>query len=139
MRPFLITFALLLSFNQFAFSQKIKSDGYKVTLVKIEKFELKFMGEIQTGYAGTIIVKSKDSQQGTYTFYLPQLDSKFSHIAFKDVNGQLALPRIYYDEDTKTFSFHEGTDKAGSEKVKSDKTVEDLVLSGAIIWLKIPK
>lgn len=135
----ILTLTLLITLSILGFGQKLKSDGFEVSIKSFEKQEIDFFGKTQEIYVGIIKVKSKDSQKGEYRIYFPKMDGKFSHLTIRNSQDQILEPRLYYDEDSKSFKYYQGTDKEASEKVLSNESVEEIILSGAIIWLKIEK
>lgn len=135
----ILALSLLITLSTIGFGQKLKSDGFEISIKSIEKQETDFFGKKQEIYVGIVKVKSKDSQKGEYRFYFPKMDGKFSHLTIRNSQDQILEPRLYYDEENKSFKYHEGTDKEAKEKVLSDKSIEEIILSGALIWLKIDK
>ena len=121
------------------FSQKIKSEVFEVSFKKFEKKEIDFFGKKQFVYTGIIKVKSKDFQKGLYRFYLPIMDGEISHLTIRDAEDKILQPRLYYDKEKTSFKFYQGTEKESSEKVKSDASTKELILSGMLIWLKLNK
>ena len=135
----ILTLILLITISTFGYGQKLKSEGFEVSIKSFEKQEIEFFGKKQEIYVGIIKVKSKDSQKEEYRFYFPKMDGKFSHLTIRNIHDQILEPRLYYDEENKSFKYHQGTDKEASGKVMSDESIEEIVLSGALIWLKIEK
>lgn len=134
-----LTLTLLITLSTIGFGQKLKSDGFEVTIKFFEKQEMNFFGKKQEIYVGIVKVKSKDSQKGEYRFYFPKMDGKFSHLTIRNSQDQILEPRLYYDEENKSFKYHHGTEQEASDKILSDKSIEEIILSGALIWLKIDK
>lgn len=132
---FILTLSLLFVISTFAFSQKLKSKGFDVSIKSFEKQEVDFMGEKQEIYFGIVKVKSRDSQKGEYRFYLPKMNGKFSHLTIRNLQDQILEPRLYYNDEDKSFSYM----NEGNDKVLSEKSTEDIVLSGVLIWLGIEK
>ena len=135
----ILTLTLLITISTLGFGQKLNSDGFEVSIKSFEKKEMEFFGKKQEIYVGIIKVKSKDSQKGEYRFYFPKMDGKFSHLTIRNSQDQILDPRLYYDEENKSFIYHQGTEKEASDNVISDKTIKEIVLSGALIWLEIEK
>ena len=135
----LLTLTLLTAFANTGFSQKLKSDGFKLSFKSFEKREMGFCGKKKEIYAGIVKVKSKDSLKGVYRFYFPKIDDKINILTILDNQKKVLKPRLYFDEEIKTFVYYQGTDKEGKEKLSDDISVEEIVLSGMLIWLRIKK
>lgn len=116
-------------------AQKLKSDNWEISFEKFEKQEVTFMGKKQIIYSGILKVKKDKKEQGTYRFYLPQLDGKLSHLTIRDMEDKILDPRLYYNSDDKTFVYYQGTPKEKKVAPLKSKNVKDLILSGMLIWL----
>jgi hypothetical protein len=138
MKP-ILALALLLAICTFSFGQKLKADKVTVSFKSFEKQEVEFFGKTQEIYFGIINVKSKDSQKGDYRVYFPKMDGQFSHLTIRNMEDKILDPRLYYDKENNSFKTFIGTDKESNDKILSNKTTEEIMLSGVLIWLKIEK
>ncbi len=136
MRLLLLLMTFFLCFT-ISLGQKIKSDGYEISFKSIEIKEIEISKIKHEIYSGIIKVKAKNGQQGNYYFFLPIKDGNFSYLTIRNSHQQILKPRLYYNEDKKTFSYYRGTDKAKSEEITSNESVQNIILYGSLIWLKI--
>lgn len=140
----LITLILLTTFASTGYSQKysqkLKSDGYKISFKSFETQMVGFHSKKRAKYSGTLKVNSKDNQKGIYQFSFLELGDKISLLGFKDSKQNKVLsPTLTFDKESNTFTYYRKTDREGNEKIKDDSSIEETVLSGMLIWLKIEK
>ncbi len=117
--------------------QKLKSDHHEVILKSIEKEEINFLGKKMEVYVGTIKVKSKGSGKEELQYFFPKRNGEFSHLTILTEEENILKPRLFYNQKNKSFTFHKDTPNEGSKKVLSNESVEEIVLSGALIWLEL--
>ena len=135
----LFTLILLTTFANTGFSQKLKSDGYKISFKSFETQMMGFHSKKRAKYSGTLKVNSKDSQKGRYQFSFLELGDKIILLGFKNSQNTVLSPTLTFDKESNTFTYYRKTDREGKEKIKDDLSIEEIVLSGMLIWLKIKK
>lgn len=121
------------------FGQKLKSDGYTISIKSIEKQKLTMFGKEQEIHYGVIKVKSKDDQAGEYRFYFPKApQGEYFHLTIRSLDDLVLEPRLYYNKAQNSYTYTLNDEETIVE-VSPDITIEDLILSGTLIWLKLDK
>lgn len=121
-----------------AAGQKLKADQYEISIDDWEIRQTEDFGQWQTDYRGTIKVKEdKKLCRRTYRFYFAEADGKLSHLSIATKKDDLMPPRLYYDDATKTFAVGAPTNTRIGTLQNED--VQQLVLSGMLIWLRAQK
>lgn len=132
---FLGLFFLALS-SLSAFGQKLKSDGWEISIENYEVTKMELFGKTQTIHSGILKVKDSEGKTTEYRYYFPEANGKLSHLTIRDMRDNVLEPRLYYKEEDHTFTCHQGTEKETTEEAAKHKNVKDLILSGMLIWLK---
>lgn len=120
------------------FSQKLKADGYKITILKDPvKKRMNMHGKIYVTYKGKIKVNSKDSLKGIYTFSYMDLGNDIANIKFKNLENNKVLPKLIFYAKTGIFSFNQRNGEEGTLTKEMYLPLEDAVMQAMLISLKI--
>jgi len=134
-RTFLSVTVLSVYINT-GFSQKLISDGYKISLKSIEKRERNFHSSRNIIFIGDLKVNSKDSLKGKYLFYFLEMEGNIGVLSIKNTKNEILRPKLVFNKDKMIFTYNQGTEMEGNEKINNVSTIEDILLSGMLVWLK---
>jgi len=132
----LVGISFLLVIATSGFGQKLKSDGYKITLKSVEKKEMRFHSKIYLSYKGSLKVSSKDSLKGTYQFSFLDLGEGVGNLSFKNSDNKTIAPKLIFDKNSDTFTYKDKTGKEEKMQIKAGLAFEEFVLQGILIWIK---
>ena len=142
----IFTLILVVAGVSSGFGQKLKSDGFQIILNSLAPGgdEIIFKGSenyksTDEKYFGDISVKSKDDQKGNYNITFTKRQDKLSPLVIKNAEYLDLEPTLYYEASSKSFIYNQGMASEAKALVTSDKSIEDIVLSGMLIWLKVDK
>lgn len=135
-KTILLGILLALLTSSMTFGQKLKTEDWEISIDKWETQTMDFFGKTQTIYLGVLKIKEGKKKYGEYRFYFPEMNGKLSHLTIRDMSDKILEPRLYYNEEDKSFTYNKGTDKEGKEVTLQNADTKDLVLSGMLIWLK---
>jgi hypothetical protein len=121
-----------------AHSQIIESDGFVIELTNfgISEHDVQLMGK-QKLITGTFTVTKDNRKIATHDFLVPIMKEKISHITVLDSGGEKIFPRMHYLTEEQSYTYYEGTDKEGKEKITKTGNQQEIVLSGLIIWTRL--
>jgi hypothetical protein len=125
----------ILFFSLFGYSQKIKSDGYTCIIKDVTKETLRTCGTTNIVYKGLIVVKSKSNLKGTYPFYFAGMGNSISLLTIKNTENKPISPTLLFDELKREFYFKNESQQRVF--IADEKTENEIILEGMIIWLKI--
>ena len=117
-------------------AQKLKTEGYDISLKGYKEATTKNLGRMEKNLTGTVKVKGAASKEEV-DFVFTSMNGKLNVLTFKDANNVIMAPPLYYNPRDKSFSYYPGTKREGRAKTVQNKSNEDLVLSGALIWMKL--
>ncbi len=116
--------------------QKLISGGYKISFKTLEKTSMSTCGKKNTIYVGKIKVKTKNKLKGEYPFYFAEMSKKYYLLAIKNHENKIMSPTIQFDTEENTLTGYKGSDKEITEKQDAGKSMEDIILSGMLMWLR---
>jgi hypothetical protein len=127
-----------LLFPHSGLSQKIKVDGYKITIQKNPTTKkMNMHGKTYISYKGKVKVCSKDSLKGMYTFSYIDLGNDIANIKFKGVENNMQLPKLIFDASKGVFSYNKKNGEEGTLQKEVYLPFGDAVLQAILISIKI--
>ncbi|EMR01196.1 hypothetical protein ADICEAN_03676 [Cesiribacter andamanensis AMV16] len=116
-------------------AQKLKADQYEISISEWDVRQTEDFGQLIIDYKGSLKVKEeKKLCKRKYTFYFASSDGKLSHLTFATKKGDIIPPKLYYNEVSKTFSI--GSPEGRTVATHENATLEQVVMSGMLIWLR---
>lgn len=126
---------LCMLYSPQSFGQKLEADQYEISIDDWEVRQTENFGQWQTDYRGTLKVKQdKKLCKTTYRFYFAEVDGKLNHLTIATKKDDIIKPRLYYDEARKAFAV--GSPSNTMIPTQKNNDVQELVLSGMLIWLR---
>lgn len=125
-----------------ALCQELKLDGYKII---IKSFETRLTGMHSKKYAlhsGMLKVKTKDGQKGNYLLTFMELGDEVTLLSFRNEQNQGLAPKLIYNKAEKEFKYGNATVEEKEKErqlLDGNKSPEEIVLVGMLIWLKLDK
>lgn len=132
--------ALTAIFTIPAYCQKIQSEGYSVMMKEFAQGESSVVcGPKKASFGGIIKVKSKDNLKGTYYFSMVSLNDKEFILTFKNEKKSLVNPMLVFKKESNSFQYIKDKTVQDEVTVGPEKSMEELVLEGMLLWLKVKK
>ena len=132
----MLTALMLMMLLTAALAQKLKSEGYDISLKTYEEESVKHLGRMEKNLVGTVKIKSANGKQEV-DFVFTSMNGKLNVLEFKDENNVIMAPPLYYNTKDKSFSYYPGTKREGKAKTVQNSNNKGLVLSGTLIWMKL--
>src|SRR5690554_16282 len=105
-KTILLGILLALLTSSMTFGQKLKTEDWEISIDKWETQTIDFFGKTQTIYLGVLKIKEGKKKYGEYRFYFPEMDGKLSHLTIRDMSDNILEPRLYYNEEDKSFTYN---------------------------------
>jgi hypothetical protein len=135
-KSYFLLFIIGLAFTYNASCQKLSIPS-KITIRNFTKEEMRTCGQKNDIYTGLVKIKSKTTLNGEFPFYFAGMDGSNYVLTIKDKDNKPIEPSLLYNEIEMTYFYNKGKESEKTEKITSDKPIEEIIIDGVRFWLSV--